>query len=169
METLLSMLMPSLIPWLGLVCVVINSSSVLFWRWGGWTFPVLLYNEVMAYDQKYVSLFYYGIICCQIYQSLCDISYSIIRFTGSWEQISNNKVFSVILTMLHCDFIFPSKKKKVAPCNCVSMLWFGLSHILDLCWFSPNISNLFLYMYRHTIIIVCIDIQLLFMYLLRII
>lgn len=102
METLLSMLMPSLIPWLGLVCVVINSSSVLFWRWGGWTFPVLLYNEVMAYDQKYVSLFYYGIICCQIYQSLCDISYSIIRFTGSWEQISNNKVFSVILTKLHC-------------------------------------------------------------------
>ena len=156
METLLSMLMPSLIPWLGLVCVVINSSSVLFWRWGGWTFPVLLYNEVMAYDQKNVSLFYYGIICCQIYQSLCDISYSIIRFTGSWEQISNNKVFSVILTKLHCVTVLVCCDSDFL----ISWIYVAFHQIYQIC---------FLYMYRHTIIIGCIDIQLLFMYLLRII
>ena len=67
-----------------------------------------LYNEVAA---KYMNL-------CVIFLILLFVS------QGAESKFSIINVFSVIFTKLHCDFIFPIKKKekKFALCNCVSML-----------------------------------------------
>ena len=69
-----------------------------------------LYNEVAA---KYMNL-------CVIFLILLFVS------QGAESKFSIIKVFSVIFTKLHSDFIFPIKKKKkekkFALFNCVSML-----------------------------------------------
>ena len=69
-----------------------------------------LYNEVAA---KYMNL-------CVIFLILLFVS------QGAESKFPIIKVFSVIFTKLHSDFIFPIKKKKkekkFALCNCVSML-----------------------------------------------